>query len=75
LSLDVHDECQVAEKIAEGFSPSVVGRLAVPSVIVPEEFRYDPIYPHHPAYESTVEVGELFDLGWNPRLAEERSPD
>lgn len=49
--------------------------LAVPSVIVPPELRYDPAYmnylinPMHDQYEGAIEVGEIHDLEWDPRLA------
>lgn len=46
--------------------------LAVPSVIVPAYLRYEPTYlinPHHPAYASTVEIGDIRDLTWDPRLS------
>lgn len=49
--------------------------LAVPSVIIPPQLRYDPAYlnylinPKHPEYASTVEVGDLRNLTWDQRLA------
>ena len=49
--------------------------LAVPSVIVPTELRYEPDYmnylidPKHDDYEGTVRTGEIHDLEWDPRLA------
>jgi RES domain-containing protein len=48
--------------------------LAVPSVIVPPELRYDEAYltylidPGHPAFATAVEVGPVRDLAWDPRL-------
>lgn len=48
--------------------------LAVPSVIVPPELRYEPIYlnylinPLHPDYASTVRVGPVYELAWDPRF-------
>ena len=49
--------------------------LAVPSVVVPQELRYDPAYmnylinPLHDEYDNAVHVGEIHDLHWDPRLA------
>jgi RES domain-containing protein len=49
--------------------------LAVPSVVVPTELRYDPLYmnyllnPRHPELATTVEVGEVHYLDWDPRLS------
>jgi RES domain-containing protein len=48
--------------------------LAVPSVIVPPELRYDPTYmnylinPMHDGYDDTIASGEIHDLEWDPRL-------
>jgi RES domain-containing protein len=48
--------------------------LAVPSVIVPPEVQYSLsnmnylINPQHPDFATTVSVGEVFDLRWDPRL-------
>ena len=48
--------------------------LAVPSVIVPPDMRYDPLYmtylinPNHPDYHSAVEIGGIRDLAWDTRL-------
>lgn len=48
--------------------------LAVPSVIVPPELRYQPTYlnylvnPQHPEYAAIIEVGDARDLTWDPRL-------
>lgn len=49
--------------------------LALPSVVVPRELRYDPLYmtylvnPTHPKFGSALEVGEVQLLDWDPRLA------
>ena len=49
--------------------------LAVPSVVVPPELRYEPSYmnyvinPLPPAFPEAVEVGPVRDLVWDPRLA------
>jgi RES domain-containing protein len=48
--------------------------LAVPSVIVPPEVRYDPLYmtylvnPNHPEFKSAVSVGDIHELTWDVRL-------
>lgn len=48
--------------------------LAVPSVIVPPEFRYDPAYltyvinPMHPDFPALITVGGVHDLMWDVRL-------
>ncbi len=48
--------------------------LAVPSVIVPPELRYDPAYltyvinPRHPDFATAVVPGPVYDLTWDPRL-------
>jgi hypothetical protein len=47
--------------------------LAVPSVIAPVELRFEALYmnylinPHHPDV-GEVEVGEVLELIWDPRL-------
>ncbi len=49
--------------------------LAVPSVVVPPELRYEPGYlnyvvnPRHPDTAASVAVGAVRDLAWDPRLA------
>lgn len=48
--------------------------LAVPSVIVPPELRYDHAYmnylinPQHPDYATTIQPSQVLDLVWDPRL-------
>lgn len=48
--------------------------LAVPSVIVPPELSYDPLYlnyvlnPQHPEFPALVEAGHTQDLLWDVRL-------
>lgn len=48
--------------------------LALPSVVVPGELRYDPLYMNylvnltHPDFGSAVEVGNIRLLDWDPRL-------
>ena len=50
--------------------------LALPSVVVPKELRYDPLYmnylvnPTHPDFSSVVEVGDVKLLDWDPRIAQ-----
>ena len=49
--------------------------LAVPSVVVPAELRFDPINmnyllnPMHDEYEASIETGDVNDLEWDPRFA------
>lgn len=49
--------------------------LALPSVVVPSELRYDPLYmnylvnPTHPDFKSAVAMGDTRLLDWDPRLA------
>lgn len=49
--------------------------LALPSVVVPKELRYNPLYmnylvnPTHPDFGSAVEIGDVRLLDWDPRLA------
>ena len=48
--------------------------LALPSIIVPPELRYDPLYmnyllnPKHPKFDSAVAAGNPRVLNWDPRL-------
>lgn len=48
--------------------------LAVPSVVVPAELRFEQAYlnyllnPQHPNFGTAVEVGELRALAWDPRF-------
>jgi RES domain-containing protein len=48
--------------------------LAVPSVIVPPELRYDPVYlnyvinPKHPDFTASITVGLVRELAWDTRL-------
>ena len=48
--------------------------LAVPSVVVPGELRFEREYlnylfnPQHPDFGAAVEVGELRALDWDPRF-------
>ena len=48
--------------------------LAVPSVVVPSELRFEREYlnylfnPQHPDFGAAVEVGELRALDWDPRF-------
>lgn len=48
--------------------------LAVPSVVVPSELRFEWEYlnylfnPHHPDFGTAVEVSELRALNWDPRF-------
>jgi RES domain-containing protein len=48
--------------------------LAVPSVVVPAELRFEQEYlnylinPQHPDFAAFVEVGELRALDWDPRF-------
>ena len=48
--------------------------LAVPSVVVPSELRFEREYlnyllnPRHPGFETAVEVGKLRALDWDPRF-------
>lgn len=48
--------------------------LAVPSVIIPPELRYDPAYlnyvinPKHPDFATRVVPGSIHDLVWDPRF-------
>ena len=50
--------------------------LALPSVVVPRELRYDPLYmnylvnPAHPDVSSVIEVGDIRILDWDPRLTQ-----
>ena len=49
--------------------------LAVPSVVVPAELRFNPIYmnylinPMHDEYERSIETSDVYDLELDPRLA------
>lgn len=49
--------------------------LAVPSVVVPGDLRWDPLYmnylvnPRHPRFRAAIEVGAVRRLDWDPRLA------
>ena len=49
--------------------------LALPSVVVPPELRYDPLYmiyllnPTHPKFDSLIEVRPSRPLAWDTRLA------
>lgn len=53
-------------------APSAV--LAVPSVVVPTEFRQHLpsmnylVNPNHPDYDAVVSVGEITALDWDPRI-------
>lgn len=48
--------------------------LAVPSVVVPSELRFEREYlnylvnPRHPEFGDAVQPGELRDLDWDPRF-------
>ncbi len=48
--------------------------LAVPSVIVPPDLRYEPSYlnylinPRHPAFAAAITLGGIRELIWDPRL-------
>lgn len=50
--------------------------LAVPSLMLPGQFRFAPTYmnylinPNHPAFDEVVEVGEVLDLELDERLPE-----
>ena len=50
--------------------------LALPSVVVPPDLRYDPLYmnyllnPRHPEFDSVVEIGKSHPLAWDPRLTQ-----
>jgi len=61
----------IGDEWLEGL-PSVV--LAVPSVVVPTDLRYEQEYlnylinPHHPDFERAIRVGETRVLDWDPRL-------
>lgn len=51
--------------------------LALPSVVVPAELRFEQEYlnylinPRHPDFAAFVEVSELRALGWDPRFKRE----
>lgn len=48
--------------------------LAVPSVIIPPELRYDPLYlnyvinPKHPDFSTAIALGHIHELKWDTRL-------